>query len=100
MTNSVRWRPEAEADLVDAFRWYENRREGLGGEFLLSIDAAITELRKYPESGPLVADPLRRSLVRRFPYGVFYIVEREQIVILGIFHASRSPRAWKDRMQP
>jgi plasmid stabilization system protein ParE len=40
---------------------------------------------------------VRRGLVRRFPYGVFYVVTDDAIVILAVFHASRDPAGWRSR---
>lgn len=42
---------------------------------------------------------VRRALIRRFPYAIFYVVSDEIVTILGIFHCRRNPRAWKSRRQ-
>ena len=34
-------RPEAEDDLEKAFSWYEDKRKGLGYDFLLQVDAGM-----------------------------------------------------------
>lgn len=97
MTLPVVIRPEAEADLAEAFAWYEERRPGLGDRFLLSVDAALSGIQRYPESSPAVHRPIRRLLLRRFPYGVFYTVEESAIVVLAVFHCGRDPRRWRER---
>jgi toxin ParE1/3/4 len=40
--------PEAELDIAEAYAWYENRRIGLGEEFLGSVDASIERIRRQP----------------------------------------------------
>ena len=95
---SVVIRPEAEADLDEVFDWYEARRKGLGAEFLLCIEQAIDGILQFPEAAPLVHRNLRRAFIRRFPYGVFYLVEDTRIVVVGVIHGSRSPRVWKKRL--
>jgi toxin ParE1/3/4 len=90
-------RPEAEADLAEAFAWYEERRRGLGERFLLSVEASLATIQRHPESFPLVHGPIRRALLRRFPYGVFYTVEEPAIVVLAVFHCRRDPRGWQER---
>jgi toxin ParE1/3/4 len=90
-------RREAELDLIDAYCWYEERRAGLGAAFLLSVEAAVALIRRFPESHPNVHKDVRRVLTRRFPYGVFYVVERERIVVIAVFHAKRDPRRWQAR---
>ena len=64
--------PEAELDIAEAYVWYERRRIGLGEEFLSSVDACMEGIRRQPEMCPLVYETYRRSLIRRFPYAVFY----------------------------
>jgi len=97
MTPSVTIRPEAEADLAEAFAWYEERRVGLGDRFLLSVEAALSTIKRYPESFPVVHRQVRRALLRRFPYGVFYTVADTTIVVLAVFHCGRDPRRWQAR---
>ena len=64
--------PEAELDIAEAYVWYEGRRAGLGEEFLSSVDACLENIRRRPEMYPVVHEGFRRSLIRRFPYAVFY----------------------------
>ena len=85
-------RPEAKRELADAYFWYQEKRTGLGDEFLLCIDAAIQQARRSPEMYPVVHRNVRRALVRRFPYGVFYIVRPKAIVVLAFFHGRRNPK--------
>lgn len=93
----VRIRPEAEADLDEVCRWYNQQREGLGADFLLCFEEALEKIRRNPEIYPTVYKRLRRGLIRRFPYGVFYLVEEEEITIVGVFHGRRDPRRWESR---
>jgi toxin ParE1/3/4 len=97
MTRDIVIRPEAEADLAEAFAWYENRCPGLGSEFLLCVDAALNAMQRNPEMHATLHKDVRRALVRRFPFGVFDVVEESRIVVLAVFHAKRDPRGWQDR---
>ena len=97
MTPHVVIRPEAEADLAEAFAWYEERRPGLGDRFLLSVEAVLAAIERYPESFPVVYAQVRRALLRRFPYGVFYTVKESAVVVLAVFHCAREPRRWQER---
>ena len=90
-------RPEAEAELAEAFGWYEQQNPGLGAEFLRSADAALQSILRAPQQYPRVHKAIRRALVRRFPYGVFFIEEGDRIVVLAVFHARRNPKHWRDR---
>lgn len=90
-------RPEAEADLARARDWYGRQRIGLGHEFLLSIDEALGRVSGAPELNPIVHKDLRRALVRRFPYAIYYRIDGNYVVVLGIFHAARASREWETR---
>jgi len=87
-------RPEAEQDLADAFAWYEGQAAGLGDEFLRSVDAAFALIQRHAAAYPVIYQDVRRGLVRRFPYGVFYVADVERTVVLAVSHMSQDPRTW------
>lgn len=91
-------RPEAEADLLTAMQWYRDQRQGLEDEFFLAFDATVSKIRRAPHSFPVVHQELRRALLRRFPYGVYYLVEGDAITVTAIFHAKRDPGRWQKRL--
>ncbi|MGD0497085.1 MAG: type II toxin-antitoxin system RelE/ParE family toxin [Bryobacteraceae bacterium] len=90
--------PEAELDVAEAYVWYEGRRAGLGEEFLSSVDACLESIRRRPEMYPVVHEGYRRSLIRRFPYAVFYEPSEAAITIYGVFHTSGDPDRWRHRL--
>src|SRR5438105_203879 len=87
----------AAAELVEAVAWYEGQKAGLGLEFLEALDAVYTLLRRHPDVGVEVRPKLRRALLRRFPYGVFYAHREDRIHILAIIHSHRHPASWPRR---
>ena len=97
MTSSLIIRPEAENDIDEAHKWYEKQRTGLGEDFLLCIEDGLAKLRRNPIMYPLVYKNIRRFLIHRFPFGIFYLVEPEKIVILAVLHGRRNPMSWKKR---
>jgi len=98
MKSTLRLRPEAEADLKEAYRWHEKQRRGLGDDFLLYVEAALSALQENPKQFAFVYKEVRRTLVRRFPYTIFYVAQREGIMVLAIFHARRNPKIWQNRV--
>jgi plasmid stabilization system protein ParE len=90
-------RPAAAADLDDAFLWYEQQRPGLGHEFLAAATAAFGSILSNPELYPAVHRGTRRALLRRFPYGVYYRIYPEAIVVVACMHGRRDPKRWKSR---
>jgi plasmid stabilization system protein ParE len=90
-------RPEAEAEMADAFDWYEARVPGLGSEFLLCVDSVFNTILRNPQQFPHIHRMVRRALVRRFPYEVFFVEDDERVVVLFVFHAKRNPKRWQER---
>ena len=93
----VTLRPEAEADLEDAAQWYERQRPGLGGEFLDEVLHTLQAIEDGPQVYAQVHGGLRRAMTNRFPFGVFYLLEESDIVVVAVMHASRDPAEWKAR---
>lgn len=90
--------PEAQQDVDDAYSWYEERRPGLGEEFLGCVDAFIQKVSRMPELYAKVHEEYRRALVRRFPYAIFYEYTGGKVVVYSIFHTSRNPKKWRNRL--
>jgi hypothetical protein len=62
--------PAAEADVEEAFQWYEAQREGLGASFRHTLDIAVAAIEANPEAYPVVHRSTRRVLLPKFPYGL------------------------------
>jgi plasmid stabilization system protein ParE len=90
-------RPEAEADVLEAYSWYEMEKPGLGDEFLSKIEDALENVSSTPEMHPCICQKIRRKLIRRFPYGIYYIFENGKVSVLGIVNLLRHPRHWRER---
>ena len=97
MTPRLVFRPEAEAELLDARSWYEGERVGLGVIFAEAIEATFTAILQNPLAYPRAKGDKRRALVRRFPYAVYFRPIDEEIIILAVMHGRRSPRQWRSR---
>ena len=93
----VTLRPEAEADIEDAAGWHEERRKGLGDEFLDEMLRTLGTIGENPDLYVRVHGEVRRAVTHRFPFGVFYIVEDNDAVVVAVMHASRNPVEWKSR---
>jgi plasmid stabilization system protein ParE len=98
VTVDVRLRPEAEQDLSESARWYEDQRPGLGQEFLDEALATFAAIAEKPLASAAVHGSLRRDLLHRFPFGVFYFADGDGAVVIGVLHGSRHPRRWKSRL--
>ena len=90
-------RPAAAADIEEAFLWYERQRVGLGNEFRQELKVLLDRVSERPEFYQVLHRDTRRALLKRFPYGLFYRVYPEAIVVVAVMHARRSPRRWRSR---
>jgi len=97
MSYEIIVRPEAAREVQQAFDWYQEKTEGLGLEFLRAADACLAGIQRNPLASPMMYQDIRRALLRKFPYILFYIVKEEQIIVLACFHARRDPIDWMRR---
>ena len=97
MTSRFVVRSPAEADIAEAFEWYEQRSGGLGTEFLRAVDVTFATIARTPQLFPKLHKDVRRARLRRFPYGVFFMEQSEVISVLAVLHAHRDPRRWLAR---
>jgi hypothetical protein len=88
----VRFLSVADRELADAFEWHEHTQLGLGYSLINEIDRTIHRVTQYPESCPDSGDGLRRALVNRFPYGIWYAIDRDELVVYAVAHLHRRPR--------
>jgi len=95
---SVAFHPEAQNEFVAAAQFYENRTEGLGLDFTLTVQRAYERLLGHPASGAPFGRLLKRVLVPKFPYGLLYRVEPDRIYIVAVMHLHRRPGYWRSRL--
>lgn len=88
----------ATADLLAAHDLYERRSPGLGKDFILMVDAVLDVVARQPELFPTVHRGLRRALVRRFPYAVFYRIDPDAIRVIAVLHAKMNLRRLEPRL--
>jgi len=95
MSLPVILRPEAEEDLTNAHHWYEDRLPGLGVRLLERVELALTHLAEDPDAWPIVHRNVRRVVLRRFPYALFYLRESDRVIVLALLHQAQDPKRWR-----
>lgn len=98
MTALVSFRRAAQAELIEATEWYEARQSKLGVEFIDEIDRCVALAAEHPLLFGIAHNDIRRVVVNRFPYSIYYRPEAGRIVVLAVFHASRDPSIWHQRV--
>lgn len=97
MIRRVVFRPAAEEELEAAVVWYDNQRRGLGDEFLTEVTGALKRVVEHPQQYPVVLKGVRRAVLRRFPYAMYFRERDDLLVVLAVFHGRRNPLVWKRR---
>jgi plasmid stabilization system protein ParE len=93
----LEFHPEAELELIEAAVYYETQVLGLGGRFESEIRRATDLLLDQPGIG-LPADPnLRKFILTRFPFTLYYSVTADVLRIEAVAHQHRRPRYWMSR---
>jgi len=91
--------PEAESDVAAAAEWYELQRSGLSLQFRDALDKTFAAIQERPSLHTLVYRDLRRALVRRFPFGVFYVAQPDSVIVVAVLHTAHNPRLWGTRLK-
>ena len=72
MSLRVVFRRAAKDEFENAAAWYEEQHRGLGEEFITEIGEAIEKAAQHPDRYPTVFGDVRRTVLRRFPYAVYF----------------------------
>jgi plasmid stabilization system protein ParE len=94
---SIVLRQAAVADLRETFNWYQHQQLGLGVEFMEAVDQKLAKIESNPLQFPVVCNVTRRAILKRFPYGIFYIPSSSLISVLAVLHHARAPVRWQGR---
>jgi plasmid stabilization system protein ParE len=82
-------RASAKRDIAEADAYYTSH--GKADAFIAALDQAFTQIAERPRMYPVVYQDVRRALVRRFPYSVFFVIEPQRVVVLTVQHQRRDP---------
>jgi plasmid stabilization system protein ParE len=98
MNWTLRIRPQARLEIMEAVGWYAEQESRTAVNFAKALDATLLRIRENPLQYQVVHRELRRAGLHRFPYAVIYTVMDREVVVLGVVHAHRDPRRWRNRM--
>lgn len=90
----ISFRREAEHEILDAREWYNARLPGLGDVFSNSVDQAVTAILSMPSAHPRLGKQFRHIMLRKFPFSLVYMHQRDEIIVLSCFHHRRRPGRW------
>jgi toxin ParE1/3/4 len=86
----------AKEDIKESAEYYENEVSGLGKAFLEIVELLIEKILAFPNASCEILKPYRRYLIKRFPFGIIYRIEKEYIFVATVMRLKRKPYYWLD----
>ena len=93
----IAFHTDAAEEMRAAAAYYEAREQGLGEQFLDEVEEGLQRIQQFPRLWPLYEGEYRRYLLKRFPFGLMYRIDPEQIFIMAVAHLHRRPGYRKSR---
>ena len=99
--NSLKLRihPFAEFDMKHAKDWYNTKGDNLGNELMMEVEKTISQLLNNPKQFPDIGQNIRKAVVKRFPYSIYFKIVLNTVDLYAVFHNSRNPLIWKERIK-
>ena len=82
-------------EIEESKEYYNLQKDNLGLDFKSDTLSAITNIATNPTLYPIISNNIRRCLLHRFPFSIFYIIKEKTIIILSVAHQHRKPKIWK-----
>jgi toxin ParE1/3/4 len=98
MKRNIQFLKQAKEESEESKEYYESKRLGLGKEFAQEVDKTLQRIEETPEQFPEVYKTVRRALLDRFPFCIFFRLKETVIQVIAVFHTSRDPEKWKNRI--
>jgi len=89
--------PFAELDLDTIHDWYSLHNDTVFGKFDKAFGDGLKLIASSPYQYPIIHKNIRRAVLKKFPYSIFYRITDERVIVLSVIHHKRSPRVWKKR---
>jgi hypothetical protein len=86
-------------DVEEAVIYYEGKSKGLGKRFLDNFLFCVQEIKNKPHHYSYIRNPVRRHIIKKFPYKIYYIISKDKVIVLGVSHAKRSNTYIKARLR-
>ncbi len=96
---SVVFSDDAENDFQESYEYYNDDNSNVADLFFRQINASLDLIKSNPFLFLILQNNIRKFTVKKFPFLIYFQVEDDVIKVIAIFHTSRSPEVWKDRIQ-
>jgi len=99
MTCSLVISDEASFDIIDSYNWYETVDKSIAGKFEKEIESRLLRIQSNPNQFQLKYRSVRVVFLKKFPFGIHYVVDEQVIKVIAVFHTSRNPTNWNERLK-
>jgi toxin ParE1/3/4 len=94
----VIYHPKADDEVLESAKFYERRSRGLGWRFLRTVQEAEGRIVRTPHAFPFLDEPIRKCVLRGFPFNVLFQIADEGVFIVAVAHHRRRPGYWRRRL--
>jgi hypothetical protein len=91
MANILEVKDEANLEIIEAYLYYEEKRIGLGEEFLEHLDTYFDRITENPKHFPKKRKPYREAFIKRFPFLIIYEVIKGKVIVYSVFNTWQNP---------
>jgi plasmid stabilization system protein ParE len=98
MSWRVSLKPPARAEYDEALDWFGQNLPTKRDAFESAVEAVFTSLATNPLKHQIVQGDVRKAVVQKFPYVVYYTVARKTVYVISVFNAKRDPAIWQSRI--
>jgi len=92
-------RDEARRELLEARDYHDEQRRGYGVRFVEAVERELALLLQFEKIGKSVGGGVRRRTLSDWPYGIFYRIRGDELIIIAIAHHRRRPGYWRSRLR-
>lgn len=94
-----RYHPEARAEYLAALTWYRGRAPEAARGLAAAVEDGLRTVRAKPLAWPTWrGGPVRRRILPRVPYSLFFVVHDDAVIVLAVAHHRRRPGYWAERI--
>ena len=92
-------RQEAEEDVAAAVAWYTRADRRLARDFVSEVRRTISRIRQRPLQFPEAPKNVRRAILHRFPYAIYFVPRESFVAVVAILHTKRRSALWEQRVR-
>lgn len=95
MTTILDVKDEANIEIIEAYLYYEEKRTGLGEEFLEHLNTYFERIITNPKHFPQKRKPYREAFIKRFPFLIIYEITKDKVLVYSVFNTWQNPEKKK-----